>query len=98
MGDMLNKLSNSSIFYHTLDSLSRYITIKTSPNGKVRFYSWDDLTGGSWHSINCVAQFVSTVGQVMVQRLSDGYEGLEGKFTDSKVYDINEININDTTG
>jgi len=73
------------------------LTIIISADKKIKFYSWDDLTGGTWHHINCIAQFESYSGKIIVQQLNSENEAGAGEFTDSKVFEVNEITINKST-
>lgn len=88
---LLNYLADPLTFRNEFDSLRRYLTIKTSPDQKIKFYSWDDQTGGTWHNINCVAQFEATNGKIIVQNISTGREAELSEFTDSAVYEIFEL-------
>jgi len=78
-------------FNNPFVSRSKHITIKASADGNVRFYSWDDLTGGTWHNINCLAQYKSTEGKTFVQQLNSVHETETGEYTDSGIYEVNEI-------
>jgi hypothetical protein len=94
---LTGQLENPITFKNSLDSLSKYLTIKTSTDGKIKFYSWDELGGGTWHNINCLAQFKSDNGKIIVQQLNSENEGETGEFTDSKIYEVNVIKIGKTT-
>ncbi|MET6989183.1 hypothetical protein [Sediminicola arcticus] len=89
---ILNFLANPVTFRNEFDSLSKYLTIKTSPDNKIKFYSWDDLTGGTWHNINCVAQFETDNGKIIVQQINSGKEAELGRYTDSEIYEVFELN------
>ncbi|MDU8886321.1 hypothetical protein RXV94_09130 [Yeosuana sp. MJ-SS3] len=95
--ELQEQLKNPITFDNSLDNLSKYLTIKTSPDKKIKFYSWDDLTGGTWHMINCLAQFQSNRGKIIVQQLNSGNEAEIGGYTDSKVYEIHEIIVDNKT-
>lgn len=84
------------IFNKTLDSLSVYLTIKSSPDKSIKFYSWDEHTGGTWHTIQCFAQFKSKNGTIHVKQLSSENESITGGYTSSEIYEVHEIN-NDKT-
>ena len=89
------QLKNPITFNNTLDSLSKYLTIKTSADKQVKFYSWDDRNGGTRHNINCLAQFKLENGNIIVQQLNtDNVDSVD--FTDSGIYDVYEIFINGT--
>jgi hypothetical protein len=91
---LLKYLTNPITFKNEFDSLSKYLTIRVSPDKKIIFYSWDDLTGGTWHNINCVAQFETDNGKTIVQQVNSGKEAELGEYTDSRIFEIFEINTN----
>lgn len=91
---LLKKLQSQLTFNNSFDSLAKYLTIRTSADKRLKFYSWDDMTGGSWHNITCIAQFKSADGKIIAKQLNLENEEDTGGFTDSNVYAINEI----TTG
>jgi len=64
------QLTNPLTFDNSLDSLSKYLTIKTSTDKRIKFYSWDDIGGGTWHNTNCIAQFKTDNGEIIVQQLN----------------------------
>jgi hypothetical protein len=94
---ILKRLENPLTFNNSLDSLAQVITIKTSADKKIKFYSWDECTGGTWHLLFCVAQFKSKSGKIIVQPITTGDEMEKGGYTDSRVYEINQLSIRDTT-
>lgn len=82
-------------FYNSLDSLSKYLNVITSGDKQVKFYSWDEIGGGTWHKINCFAQFKTDNEKIVVQQINtEDEEGID--FTDSGIYEVNEIFINGT--
>jgi hypothetical protein len=83
---LLNELKKPITLENSLDSLSKYITIVKSEDGKIKFYSWDDLTGGSSHNITCMAQFKAGNGSVMVQQLNG-----KDPYSDSHIYRVYQI-------
>jgi len=91
------RLTNQITFGNSFDNLSKHLNIKTSADKKIKFYSWDDFTGGTWHIINCLAQFQSNRGKIIVQQISSSNEQETGGFTDSKIYEVHEISIGDIT-
>lgn len=88
---LLSYLINPVTFNNVFDSLSKYLTITTSPDKKVIFYSWDDMSGGTWHHIHCVAQFQSDQGRIMIQQINSGKEAETGDYTDSRIYEVFEL-------
>ena len=93
---LLLQLTNPVTFHNSLDSLSKYLLIKSSLDNIIKFYSWDDLTGGTWHNMTAIAQFISDNGKIVVQQLNSENETEPGEFTDSEIYEVNEITINNT--
>ena len=55
-------LENPSSFQIRFDSLSKFISIVTSIDKKLRVFSWDEMDRGSRHSIVAVAQYLSQRG------------------------------------
>ncbi|MEI8204659.1 MAG: hypothetical protein WCH34_16695 [Bacteroidota bacterium] len=80
-------------FNNALTELSKRIKIITSSDNKIMFYSWDDKTGGTWHSINSLAQYKSENGQVHVKQLNSKNEGNTGEFTDCSIYQVNKLSF-----
>jgi hypothetical protein len=89
---LINELKKPVTLENSLDSLSGYITVIKSEDGKMKFYSWDDLTGGTRHNINCIAQFKSGSGKVMVRQLNG-----EDPYSDSRIYKVYQINSGSKT-
>lgn len=91
------QLKNPLTFNNQLDSLSKYLSVVTSSDGKVKFYSWDGVSGGNWHDINCMAQFTSKKGALSVQQLNTEKSAETGDFTDSGIYQVYELTTDTTT-
>ncbi|MBI3510324.1 MAG: hypothetical protein HY064_06650 [Bacteroidetes bacterium] len=94
---LLKDLADPVTFTGSLDSLSKWVEIKYSADNQIKFYSWDDYTGGTWHNINCVTQFRSENGKVIVQQLNSGNEGEKDLYTDSGIYEVHVVTINGKT-
>lgn len=90
--NLIQYLSSPVTLNSTLDTLETLITIRQSPNKNVKFYSWDELTGGTWHEINSFVQFRSTGGKVQYRQLDTDKEMEDGGYTDSEIYEVHEIN------
>jgi hypothetical protein len=71
------------------------LDITISADKQIKFYSWVDIGSGSWHNIVCLAQFKATNGKIIVQQLNIREDDNEN-FTDSGIYEVNEINYNGT--
>jgi hypothetical protein len=87
------QLKNPITYINTFDSLSKYIKINVSADKIIKFYSWNDLTGGTWNNIKCIAQFKSQSGNIIVQQLNTEGDSIIADFTDSGVYDVYDIII-----
>jgi hypothetical protein len=85
---MKTYLKESVTFDKHLDSLSKYVIIRVSQDKKLKFYSWEDIHGGVRQSLNCVAQFKSKNGDIIVQELSCD---INNDFTDSGIYKVYDI-------
>jgi hypothetical protein len=88
---LIKQLADPLTFNNSLDSLAKYVTIRTSADKLLKFYSWDDRSGGTWHALNCIAQLKLSNEKILVKQLNSGDEPATGEFTDSNVYAINEI-------
>ena len=84
-------LSSPVILDSTLDTLETLITIRQSTDKKIKFYSWDELTGGTWHAINSFVQFKGTGNKVLYKQLDTDKEMEDGGYTDSEIYQVHEI-------
>jgi hypothetical protein len=63
-------LSNKESWRYTFPELRKYINIETSKDKKIRTFSWDTLTGGSWHALKSLIQFESD-NQIHVVSIQD---------------------------
>lgn len=88
---LLTFLANPITFNNEFDSLTKYMTIRTSADKKIKFYSWDERGGGTWHQINCVAQFQADNGKIIVQQINSEREAELGDYTDSGIYEVFEL-------
>lgn len=97
--NMLEHLKNPVTFQGTFKQLPQHVIIKTSPDKKVKFYGWDDLTGGTWHGIVAIAQFITDNGKIVIQELTSPADIIVSEsadFTDSGIYKVYEINSKGT--
>ncbi len=86
-------LSIPESFTYNFDSLSKYMTIIQSNNDKVKMFSWDELTGGSWHDMAVIVQFKTKDQKIKTQWIdSDISEEVSG-LTDAAQYEINDVII-----
>ncbi|MEZ5308810.1 MAG: hypothetical protein R2684_16820 [Pyrinomonadaceae bacterium] len=76
---------NPSVLRHSFPELSEQIVITTSPDGKFRAYSWDQLSGGTMHFYDVVYQYES--GGRVYSSSTEGFEGDPLGFVNS-IYDV----------
>ena len=88
---LLAHLANPVTFNNSLDNLAKYVVIQSSADKKLKFYSWDDLTGGTWHHITTVAQFLTDEGKIVAQPLNPEDEMETGEFTDCLIYEVHDL-------
>jgi hypothetical protein len=93
---LIAQLQNPLTFESDMDSLGTVINIESSPDKRIKFYSWDERNEGTWWSIWCVAQFRADDGNVVVREVSTGEEDRTGGFTDSGIGEILEVKKDDT--
>ena len=90
-------LSDSTSFEYPFDSLSKCITIIQSNNKAVRLFSWDELTGGTWHDMAVIVQFKTSTQHVKTKWIdSDICENPKG-ITDAIQYQIHDVVMNEQT-
>jgi len=70
----------AEILKYGFPKLKNEMYIATSPDGKLRIYSWDLQTGGSMHDYDNVFQFEGTSGKVYTWTPRDGDESDGGFF------------------
>lgn len=90
-------LADSTEFNNSFKKLSKYVTIRTSNDSLVKTFSWDRISGGSWHDNASYAQFRTHNGKVKHQRLDSGNEWETGEPTSVLIYKINTIKIDGKT-
>lgn len=92
---LVSKLADTSSFHNPFKKLSEYISIETSSDSLVKTYSWDRISGGSWHDNASYLQFKTKSGKIKYKRLDSGIERETGEPTDVIIYDIHNIKIKD---
>ncbi|QQS41237.1 MAG: hypothetical protein IPM63_18040 [Acidobacteriota bacterium] len=58
--------TRKEVLEYGFPGLSKEMAVATSPDGKLRFYSWDDMSGGTMRFHEKVVQFVGSDGKVRV--------------------------------
>lgn len=84
---LLFHLKSPITFELKLNSLEKQMKIISTPDSLVKFYSWNSQEGGTWHTIEAVAQFKNKLGEIEIQTLTNDFEN---DFTDSHIYKVNE--------
>lgn len=84
-------LENPESFNYSFDSLSTKIYKVTSPNKKVKIWSWDEFTGGTWDKNMTAVQFLAANEKLGFRQLNSGEEMMLGGYTDVYILKIFEI-------
>lgn len=73
------------------DSLSQVISIVTSSDGRVRIYSWDEASGGSWHTMASLLQFRKMKGDIDTKVIDMGSNDFSSEYADASIYKIHDL-------
>ncbi len=84
-------LAKPESFSHSFDSISTKILRVTSPDNKIKIWSWDTYAGGSWHQNMTAVQFMSEDGKLGFRQLNSGEEMMMDGYTDVYINEIFEI-------
>jgi hypothetical protein len=89
-------LSSPVTFNNTLDTLETLITIRQSPDKKIKFYSWDDRKGGTYRYYKTFAQYKGTKNKILYEPLNFYYwmfGGMENEEppTENKLHSQSEL-------
>lgn len=91
---MYKTLADSNTHGCQFGLLKRYITIR-SCDDTVRFFSWNEGTGGTWLSVVALAQITAPGKRIFVQNLTNhGLLQQEIDYTDSEIYEVYGLWIN----
>jgi len=87
-------LSDPRSYEYRFDSLSNYIKLIRSKDGKVRIFSWDELTGGTWHDMAVIVQFRDN-NKINTQWIDSDISDEPNGLTDAIQFAIYDIQINE---
>lgn len=90
--DLFLTLKKLESFNYSFDSLSSKLTNVKSQDDKIRIWSWDQHTGGSWVQYISAVQFQTANDEMGFRQLNSGEEMMLGGYTDVYIYKIHEIN------
>ncbi len=65
-------LNSEPAFKFPFDSLRTKLNLVETEDGKVRIFSWDEKSGGTYHDMAAVVQYESADGDIEVQELDSG--------------------------
>ncbi len=85
-------LKKPESFNYSFDSLSSELINVKSQDERIRIWSWDQHTGGSWSQYLSAVQFRTENGKIGFRQLNTGDEMMLGGYTDVYIYKIHEIN------
>lgn len=91
------KLKNPITFENTLPNLEHKISIVASPDKRLKFYSWDNRTGGTWHNMSVIAQYKDEKGIIRVKELNNSNLDELPDQTDFVILKIYEIKVKNQT-
>jgi len=89
-----NILSSTNSQEYPFDSLSKYMRIIKSNDNKVRIFSWDELTGGTWHDMAVIIQFKNNKNILTTQWIDSDISEEPTGITDAIQYEIYDVEIN----
>lgn len=81
-------------FSASLDSLSQQINIITSKDRNIRIYSWDELTGGTWHDMAVIVQFKTSSNTIKTVWIDSDIEESPSGITSDIHYKIYDLTLN----
>ena len=70
--DLMVYTRRSDTLAYPFTRLKKSMTITTSKDGRLRFYSWDEGTGGTMHDFSSVVQYKGGDGAVRAANLQSG--------------------------
>ena len=89
-----NILCDYNSFDYPFDSLSNYVKIIKSNDNKVRMFSWDELTGGTWHDMAVIIQYKISNRKIKTQWIDSDISEEPAGITDDILYKIYDVDIN----
>jgi len=89
-----NLLSNSISFECSFDSLAKYLKIIKSEDEKLRIFSWNNLTGGTFHQYDVFIQYKTNNDKIKTQWLDSIVDNQPEGLTEAIQFEIYDIGIN----
>ena len=88
-------LSQPLSFGQPFDSLSLLVSMLSSADQRIRFFSWEVMPGGSWHYFFSLAQFRDDDGRSVVKPLTtEPSPAAEiSDFSDSRIYEVHQLHM-----
>ena len=87
-------LSKAQSFDYTFEKLSERINIIQSQDKKVRLFSWDELTGGTWHDMAVIVQYKTEDKTIKTEWIDSDISENPTGLTDAIQYEIHDLEIN----
>jgi hypothetical protein len=79
------------------DSLSKEMSIVQSEDKLMRIFSWDELSGGTWHDMAVFAQYRTSTGAIGAKQINSDREAELGEYTDVIISKIHMVKMRDKT-
>ncbi len=93
LAHLVQALRDPASFENPWVRLDSQVSIVRSADRMVRFFSWDPLSGGTWHDMHSFAQYRNTAGEVFVQQIDKAEGGENSAYTDSDIFEVHDIDI-----
>lgn len=71
-----------------LDSLAQFISIVQSKDHRIRFISWDEMTGGTWHDMAVFVQFIDQDENIHTTYIDSDIGEDENGIIDDIIYEM----------
>jgi hypothetical protein len=89
--DLKTHLKNPNTFDYPFFNLADELSIRTSPDKKLKFYSWDTHTGGTMHIFAVIAQYKSADGTIKVKEINAPHLDELPSQNDFNIYEIYQV-------
>ena len=88
-------MSTQRAYDYPFDSLSRQIKIVKSGDLRLRIFSWDEMTGGTYHDMAVLVQYINDRDSLIAEWIDVDISEDSSGVTDEIIFEINEVLIND---
>ncbi|HPF10083.1 MAG TPA: hypothetical protein PKW08_07315 [Flavobacteriaceae bacterium] len=82
---------------YPFDSLGKTIKMIASDDGKVRVLSWDEATGGTWHDMAVLVQYLAADGSLHVEWIDSDIAEEPNGLTPDLLYEMHTLKTDQDT-